>query len=95
MLNKLFSSRKTLKVDLCFPGDNNKLSIVKNKILWETFFPLHKETGQELNFMMTKFRIHVALIDQKKTEDNKILGFGLQSRLLRSQGRDFSLRKKT
>lgn len=62
MLNKLFSSRKTLKVDLCFPGDNNKLSIVKNKILWETFFPLHKETGQELNFMMTKFRIHVALI---------------------------------
>lgn len=62
MLNKLFSSRKTLKADLCFPGDNNKLSIVKNKILWETFFPLHKETGQELNSMMTKFRIRVALI---------------------------------
>lgn len=39
MLNKLFSGHKSLKVDLYFIGENNKLSIVKKKILQETFLP--------------------------------------------------------
>lgn len=58
MLNKLFSHHNSLKVDLNFPEDNNKLSIVKNKILLETFLILlSKETDQELNLTMIKFRI--------------------------------------
>lgn len=39
MLNKLFSSRNSLKVDLYFPGAHPKLSIVKNKIWPEIFLP--------------------------------------------------------
>ena len=69
MLNKLFSSHKSLNVDLYFPGENNKLSIAKNEILQETFLthtPLPRAqlsgTGLELNFFMTKFRGCVALI---------------------------------
>ena len=40
MLNKLFSSHKSLNVDLYFPGENNKLSIAKNEILQEASAPL-------------------------------------------------------
>ena len=67
MLNKLFSSHKSLNVDLYFPGENNKLSIAKNEILQEASAPLPPApqlsgTGLELNFFMTKFRGCVALI---------------------------------
>ena len=62
MLNKLFSSHKSLNVDLYFPGENNKLSIAKNEILQEASAPQLSGTGLELNFFTTKFRGCVALI---------------------------------
>ena len=37
MLNKLFSSHKSLNVDLYFLGENNKPSIAKIEILQEAF----------------------------------------------------------
>lgn len=61
MLSKLFSHQNSLKVNSCFPRDNNKLSIVTFKIQSETFFALcAKETDQELNFIKTAFQTCIA-----------------------------------